>query len=72
MWTIFKVFIEFVITLLLFYILVFWPQEYRIFGPQPGIKYEHPALIGKVLTTVSPGKSWKIFKIAIRVGIKGI
>ena len=26
-WTIFKVFIEFVTTLLLFYILVFWPQD---------------------------------------------
>ena len=26
MWTIFKVFIEFVTILLLFYILVFWPQ----------------------------------------------
>ena len=26
MWTILKVFIEFVTTLLLFYVLVFWPQ----------------------------------------------
>ena len=26
MWTIFTVFIEFVTTLLLFYVLVFWPQ----------------------------------------------
>ena len=26
MWTIFKVFIEFVTILLLFYVLVFWPQ----------------------------------------------
>ena len=26
MWTIFKVFIEFIIILLLFYVLVFWPQ----------------------------------------------
>ena len=26
MWTIFKVFIEFVTILFLFYILVFWPQ----------------------------------------------
>ena len=27
MWTIFKVFIEFVTILLLFYVLVFWPQS---------------------------------------------
>ena len=27
MWTIFKVFIEFVTILLLFYVLVFWPQK---------------------------------------------
>ena len=26
MWALFKVFIEFVTTLLLFYVLVFWPQ----------------------------------------------
>ena len=26
MWTIFKVFIEFVTILLLFYVLLFWPQ----------------------------------------------
>ena len=26
MWTVFKVFVEFVIILLLFYVLVFWPQ----------------------------------------------
>ena len=27
MWTIFKVFIEFVTMLLLFYVLVFWPKD---------------------------------------------
>ena len=58
-WTIFKVFIEFVTILLLFYVLVF------IFGPEawgflvhlPGIKPTPPALEGEVLTTGPSGKS---------------
>ena len=29
MWTIFKVFIEFITILLLFYVLVFWPRATR-------------------------------------------
>ena len=72
MWIIFKVFIEFVIKFLLFYVLVFWPQEWRIFASQPAIKSAHPALVGKVLNIVSPGKSWKIFKITVRIELKGI
>ena len=53
MWTIFKVFIEFVIVLLLFYVLVFW-----VFGlaPQPGREPTPPALEGEVLATAPPGK----------------
>ena len=49
MWTIFKVFIEFVTILLLFYVLVFWSQNMRDLAPQPGIKPEPPTLESKVL-----------------------
>ena len=49
-WTSFKVFIEFVTILLLFYILVFWP-------PSPGIEPTPPAQEGEVLTPGWPGKS---------------
>ena len=61
MWTVFKVFIESVTILLLFHILVFWPQgvwdlssstrEAKLSKPVP------PALEGEVLTTGPPGKS---------------
>ena len=53
----FKVFIKFVTILLLFYVLVFWPQG--MWNPSsltrdwtPGL----PALEGKILTTGPPGK----------------
>ena len=77
MWAIFKVFIEFVTVLLLFYVFVFWPrQAYEILAPHPGIKPAPPALEGhpgikpappalegKVLTTGLPGKSLMYFSI---------
>ena len=50
MWTIFKVFIEFVTILLLFYVLVFWP--WGMWDQTPP-----PALEGEVLTIGQPGKS---------------
>jgi len=65
MWTIFKVFVEFVTMLLLFYIFIFWlrvmwdlsfpsgDQTYIILPP-------NPALEGKVLTTGHPGKSFLV------------
>ena len=56
MWTIFKVFIEFVTILLLFHVLVFWPQSIWNFSTQPGIKPAPPALEGELLTTGLPGK----------------
>ena len=56
MWTSFKDFIEFVTVLLLFYVLVFWPQAHEILVPQPGIQSAPPALEGEVLTTGPPGK----------------
>ena len=70
MQTIFKVFIEFVTLLLLFYVLVFfstrcgissltWDFFFVGLTPWPGIKPTppHPALVGGVLTTGPPGKS---------------
>ena len=57
MWTIFKVFIEFVTILLLFYVLFFFVFEAcGILAPLPGIKLRHLALEGEVLTTGPPGK----------------
>ena len=42
MWTIFKVFIEFVTILFLFYVFVFWPGECEILAPQPGVHTHKP------------------------------
>ena len=60
MWTIFKVFIEFVILLLLFYILDFWLQGIRILAPRPRIKPALPTLEGEVLTSGPPAKSQSV------------
>ena len=58
MWAIFKVFIEFVALLFLFYVVLFFCWEAcGILTPQPGIKPIPPALEGKVLATEPPGKS---------------
>ena len=52
MWTIFfKVFIEFVTTLLLFYVLFFGFEAWGILGPPPGTEPTPPALEGEALTT---------------------
>ena len=58
MWIIFKVFIEFVAVLLLFY--VFWFSGHEtcgILALGPGIKLTLLPLEGKVLTTGPPGMS---------------
>ena len=52
MWTIFKVSIEFVTTLLLFYVLVF---GFWVLAPQAGIEPAPPALEDELLTTGPPG-----------------
>ena len=58
MWTVFKVFIEFVTILLLFYVLVFFGHNAcEILAPQPGIEPTSPVMEGEVLTTGPPGKS---------------
>ena len=54
---IFKVFIEFVTILLLFYVLGFWPWSMWDLASQPGIKHAPLALEGKVLTSGPPKKS---------------
>ena len=62
MWTIFKVFIEFLIILHLFYVLVLGGLEaHGILAPWPGIKPSPPAQEGEVSTTGSPGKSLMFF-----------
>ena len=61
LWTIFKVFIEFVPIFLLFYVLVFWPEVCGILAPQPGIEPSPPALESEILTNGSPGKSFPTF-----------
>ena len=53
-WTIFKIFIEFVTTYFLFYVLVFWPRG--ILAPLPGVEPASPTLGGKFLTTEPPEK----------------
>ena len=58
--TIFKVFIQFIILLLL-YILIF--LAYEILTPQPGIEPSVPALEGEVLTTGLPEKSHELIEI---------
>ena len=61
MWTIFKVLIEFVTILLLFYILVLGHKVCGIFAPWAGIKPTPLALEGKVMTTGLPGKSYVVW-----------
>ena len=53
--TIFKVFIEFVTILLLFYVLVFWRRGMWDL-PGPGLEPVFNALAGGFLTTAPPGK----------------
>ena len=57
MWTIFKVFIEFITIMLLFYVLAFGPEACGILASRPGIEPTPPALEGEVLTTGPPGRS---------------
>ena len=63
-WTIFKVFIEFVTILLLFYVLAFWPPVMWNQSQLPGTEPASPALEGEVLTTRPPGKSLIHFNLS--------
>ena len=63
MWTIFwKVCIEFVTILLLFYVLVYWPQGMWDLSSSTRDR-TLPALEGEVLTTGPPGKSLPFFNM---------
>ena len=67
MWTIFKVFIEFVTILPLLYALVFWPQGYGIFAPWPGIESKPSSLEGEVLTTGPPVCACSVAQLCLTV-----
>ena len=58
MWTVLKVFIEFVTIFFLFSVLFFFGQEAcGIFVPQTGIRPTHPAFEAEALTSGLLGKS---------------
>ena len=57
MWTIFKVFIEFVTILFLFCVLAFGYEACGILASPKGVEPAPAALEGKVLATRPPGKS---------------
>ena len=59
MWTILKVFIEFVTILFLFYF--FGLEACGVSAPEPGLEPAPPAFEGEVLTTGSPRKSQETF-----------
>ena len=65
---IFKVFIEFVTILLLFYVFLLWPRASGIPVPQLGIELIPLALKGEVLTTGPPGKSPGSLPFSVFVG----
>ena len=69
MWTIFKLFIEFVTILLLCHVLVFWPRG--LWDSQRLDRGSNldptPALEGEVLTTGPPGKSLTFFFLTAQV-----
>ena len=68
MWTIFKIFLEFVTVLLWIYVSVFLGlQACGILVPWPGIEPAPSALEGEVLTTGPPGKSLGSFFVCKRV-----
>ena len=59
MWTVLKVFIEFLAILFLFVFLGGWgvaPRACGMLTPQPGIKPAPPAWEGEALTTGPPGE----------------
>ena len=59
MWTIFKVSIQLVTILLLFWL--FGPEACGISAPGSGIEHTSPALEGEVLTSRPPGMSLHAF-----------
>lgn len=62
MWAVFKVFIESVMVLLLFYALVCWPQSIQTLVPPPGMEPTLPVSEGEVLTPGPTGSPSLHFK----------
>ena len=56
MWTVFKVFIEFVAILPLFYVCFFGHEIFGILALSTGFEHTSPALEDEVLTTGQSGK----------------
>ena len=71
MWTIFKVFVEFVTILLLFFVLDFGLKATEILDPRPGIEPTPPALEGEVLTPEPPEKSLDFFFLSTQLETRG-
>ena len=64
MWTIFKVFTEFVTNFFFFFILWFLGfKACRISAPGPGIEPIPPVPKGKILTPGPPGESLKVYSM---------
>ena len=61
MWSILKIFIEFVTILFLFYVLFFGWKAYGILAPRPGIEPTAHTLEGEVLPTGLSRKSHHLF-----------
>ena len=61
MWTIYKVLVEFVAILFLFYVLTFWPQGVWDLSSPTGDGTHTPCLEGELLANGPPGKSRKCF-----------
>ena len=70
MWTIFKVFIEFVTMLFLFSVLFFGPRAPGVLAPQPGVEPAPPVGKGKVLTTKLPWKTLSLDFYLIEKSVK--
>ena len=60
-----NVFLEFVTTLLLFYVLLLAPRLVLVLAPQPGITPISPALEDEVLTTGPPGKALSVLSCLV-------
>ena len=67
----FKVFIDFVTILLLFYVLFFGHKACGILALQPGIRPVSPELEGDVLTPGPPGKSLSFQFKGVQAGTPG-
>ena len=69
MWTTFKVFVEFVTVLILFYVLVFLAMRHLgSWLPEPAPS----ALEGKVLTTGSPGRSKDLLFLTLSMPLSAV